>query len=255
MDKNWAIQKEKEKQDKINELIKMLEDQGYIDTGDDLGKYIVDDLRTGKKFRIVEIELNIYANENKDSGALRNFKEWVKCVFSPKIEQLENFCFNYQKYVDSESMEFDGDILITDPCYIAKCTEEQNDWDVCDYGENMSILGINHSMSRDTLYGDWECTTYNTDTKEELGNFCADSGMVGVFLLNEVLEYNPEFTELLKEHPGLTTVIRNFKGTVQFIVKEFEDDLGVWYGLQVTGHGINKETGESINFYTTQTEL
>lgn len=42
---------------------------------------------------------------------------------------------------------------------------------------------------------------------------------------------------------------------MQFIVKKFEEDLGVWYGLQVTGYGTNKETGEPINFYTTQTGL
>lgn len=254
MDKNWAIQKEKEKQDKIARLIKMLEDQGYFNSEDELGRDIIEDIQAGK-FHVVEIEVTFYANKDKDSDALFEFKKWICNTFSQKLKQLENFCFNYQRYVDSEPMEFDGDILITDPCYITKCTEEQNDWDVCEYGENMSILGINHSMSRDTLYGDWECTTFNTDTTEELGNFCADSGMVGVFLLNEVLEYNPEFTELLKEHPGLSTVIRNFKGTVQFIIKEFEDGFGVWYELQVTGHGINKETGESINFYTSLAEL
>ena len=254
MDRNWAIQKEKEKQDKINELIKMLEDQGYFNSEDELGRNIIEDMQAGK-FHAVETEAIFYANKDKDSDALFEFKKWIYSTFSRKLKQLENFCFNYQKYVDSEPMEFDGDILITDPCYITKCTEEQNDWDVCEYGENMSILGINHSMLRDTFYGDWECTTFNTDTTEELGNFCADSGMVGVFLLNEVLEYNPEFTEFLKEHPGLSTVIRNFKGTVQFIIKEFEDGFGVWYELQVTGHGISKETGESINFYTSIAEL
>ena len=254
MDKNWAIQKEKEKQDKIARLIKMLEDQGYLNSEDELGRDIIEDIQTGK-FHAVEIEVKFYANKNKNSNALFEFKKWIYNTFFPNLKQLENFCFDYQKYVDSEPMKFDGDILITDPCYITKCTEEQNDWDVCDYGENMSILGINQSMSRDTLYGDWECTTFNTDTQEEIGDFCADSGMVGVFLLDEVLKYNPDFTELLKEHPGLSTVIRNFKGTVQFIIKEFEDDFGVWYELQVTGHGISKETGESINFYTSLAEL
>ena len=254
MDRNWAIQKEKEKQDKINELIKMLEDQGYLNSEDELGKDIIEDIQAGK-IHVVETEVRFYANKDKDSEALFEFKKWIYNTFFLKLKQIEDFCFNYQKYVDSEPMEFDGDILITDPCYITECTEEQNDWDVCEYGENMSILGINHSMSRDTLYGDWECTTFNTDTTEELGNFCSDSGMVGVFLLNEVLEYNPEFTEILKEHPELSTVIRNFKGTVQFIIKEFEDDFGVWYELQVTGHGISKETGESINFYTSIAEL
>lgn len=254
MDKNWAIQKEKEKQDKIARLIKMLEDQGYFNGEDELGKDIIEDIQAGE-FHTAETEVRFYANKNKDSNVLFEFKKWIYNTFFPNLKQLENFCFDYQKYVDSEPMEFDGDILITDPCYITKCTEEQNDWDVCDYGENMSILGINQSMSRDTLYGDCECTTYNTDTTEELGDFCIDSGMVGVFLLNEVLEYNPDFTELLKEHPGLATVIRSFKGTVQFVVKEFEDDFGVLYEVQVTGNGVNKETGEVINFYTSQTEL
>ena len=255
MDKNWAIQKEKEKQDKINELIKMLEDQGYLNSEDDLGKDIVEDIQAGK-FHIAEMEIRIYANEDKDTEALLNFKEWIKAAFLPDLVQMENFSFNYQRYVDSEPMEFDGDILITDPCYITKCTEEQDDWEACEYGENMEAIGINHSMSRDTIYGDWGCTTFNTDTKEEMGNFCADSGMVGVFLLDELLEYDSEgVTEFLKEHPGLSTVIRNFKGTVQFIIKEFDDDFGVLYEVQVTGNGVNKETGEPINFYTSLAEL
>lgn len=37
------------------------------------------------------------------------------------------------------------------------------------------------------------CTTFNSDTKEPIGKFCADAGMVAVFLLDEVLKYNPDF--------------------------------------------------------------
>ena len=48
-------------------------------------------------------------------------------------------------------------------------------------------------ISVDTLYGDWSCITYNSDTHEKIGEFCADAGMVGVFLLDEVLKYNPDF--------------------------------------------------------------
>lgn len=64
----------------------------------------------------------------------------------------------------THSMEFDGDIIITDPCYIIRAKHHgttpitQDDWDACNYGESMEILGIEHYMTRDTLYGDWSCS-------------------------------------------------------------------------------------------------
>ena len=58
-----------------------------------------------------------------------------------------------------------------------------DDWELCEYGENMEELGIHTYICRDTLYGDWLCTTFNTDTDEVLGSFCSDAGMVRVFLL------------------------------------------------------------------------
>lgn len=44
-----------------------------------------------------------------------------------------------------------------------------DDWELCNYGEDMEVLGIKNYICRDTLYGDWSCTTYNSDTHEELG--------------------------------------------------------------------------------------
>jgi len=41
-------------------------------------------------------------------------------------------------------------------------------------------------MTIDTLYGDWSCTAFNTDTKEEMGCFCADAGMVTAALLEDI---------------------------------------------------------------------
>lgn len=96
---------------------------------------------------------------------------------------------DFSRYLDSELMEFDGDIIITDPCYITK----NDDWSKCDYGEHMEALGLHNYICRDTMYGDWSCTTFNSDTDEKLGEFCADAGMVAVFDLAEVLAYNPEF--------------------------------------------------------------
>lgn len=138
-------------------------------------------------------------------------------------------------------MKFKGDIIITDPCYIMKCDE---DWDECWCGDRLSNLGIENFMSRDTIYGDWSCTTYNSDTKEELGEFCADSGLVAVFLLDEVLKYNPDF-DLYKERSWTTTLIKDFDGDVQF---EVTTDNDGWQSLSVVGKG-------NINFETHQTGL
>lgn len=138
-------------------------------------------------------------------------------------------------------MKFKGDIIITDPCYIMKCDE---DWDKCKYGSYMNGLRIKNYMSRDTIYGDWSCTTYNSDTNEELGEFCADSGLVAVFLLDEVLKYNPDF-DWYKERSWTTTLIKDFDGDIQFEVTT--DDDG-WQSLSVVGRG-------NINFETHQTGL
>lgn len=102
-----------------------------------------------------------------------------------------------------------------------------SDWELCNYGENIEALGIKNYICRDKLYGDWSCTTYNSDTHEKLGAFCADAGMVGVFLLNEVLKYIPDFNYHI-ERPWTTTLIKDFDGEVNIEVIHtegvYEDD-------------------------------
>ena len=136
-------------------------------------------------------------------------------------------------------MKFKGDIIITDPCYIIRKENEltDDDWDACDWGDNMGVLGLTHSISRSTLYGDWSCTVYNSDTHEKLGEFCADAGMVAVFLLDEVLKYNPDFDYHINR-PWTTTLIKDFDGDVIFEVVENE--------VRVVGKG-------NVNFIGLQT--
>lgn len=142
-----------------------------------------------------------------------------------------------------------------------------DDWSKCSYGENMEALGITNYICRDTIYGDWSCTTYNTDTEEKLGKFCADAGLVAVFELDEVLKYNPDFSQWIKTHNWCVTVIENFTGNINFEIvhqrgvytkdDEFESNGKIyckegetWENdeIQVIGKG-------NINFFTTQTEL
>lgn len=203
-----------------------------------------------------------------------------------------------------KSMSFDGDIIITDPCYITKerdttdepkwddymsrksyrdvdlaaegLTKEQiadimqnefrpqydkmqkayeawdkahpDDWEICQYGDKMSKLGIKHALTNSTIYGDWSCTTFEDKTNNKLGEFCADAGMVGVFLLSEVLSYNPQF-DYHTERPWTTTHIKNFKGTVYIERTTVKKDKYI----RVIGEGIDKVTGQPLCFHTEQT--
>lgn len=214
-------------------------------------------------------------------------------------------------------MKFKGDIIITDPCYIIKseedCAKEKgvilpehpsfetdyetynelldkyymarrpyNDWERCDYGENMEALGFTSYISESTLYGDWSCSTWSTPRKDveaqleelntlgkarwelmkqygedsvqakiyddkiadaslnikKIGDFCADAGMVAVFLLDEVLKYNPSFDYHINRK-WTTTLIEGFDGEVDYYC-DTEGDA------HIIGVG-------NINFFTTQT--
>ena len=97
----------------------------------------------------------------------------------------------------------------------------------------MEKLGLTTYLTSTTIYGDWSCTTFEDKTEKELGQFCADAGMVGVFLLSEVLNYNPQF-DYHTERPWTTTLIKNFKGTVYIERTSTKDDKYI----RVIGEGI-----------------
>lgn len=154
-------------------------------------------------------------------------------------------------------MKFNGTI-ITDPCYIT---------DKFDYINNtMDSHEFTHYLMRNTIYGDWSCTTFRTneDPKEmidkvmkaeasgkdddidlyRIGEFTADAGMVGVYLLEEVLKVNPKFSDFIKDKPYCVTVIDDFNGDVDIIV---DDNFDTVHVVGVSNNG--------DNFYTLQTGL
>lgn len=139
-------------------------------------------------------------------------------------------------------MKFKGTIIITDPCYIIRETNQitEDDWETCDYGRYMGALGINTYITESTIYGDWICTTYKVDDNPKeiidnfaeaeengrdygvecssLGDFCADTGLVAVFLLDEVRKYNPDIDKWIEENPGCVTTIEDFDGNVEYYI-------------------------------------
>lgn len=147
------------------------------------------------------------------------------------------------------SKYFEGDIIITDPCYVMKQSTswEDRDWSKCRHGSDMGVLGLGNSLVSDTVYGDWSCTVFEGKTPKpgsnrrpkKLGEFCADAGLVAVFKLKDVLQYNPEFNYHI-EKPWTTALIKNFKGNIRIVYNKRLDMV------QVLGFG-------SKPFFTAQT--
>lgn len=152
-------------------------------------------------------------------------------------------------------MEFTNrDIIITDPCYIANRKDWGTafDWDsykisnplfttyLWDYtgcGDgSWEVVGLKEILNRvelekfidgfeeslvkfsvSDLKSREELRKY-IERSERLGRFSVDSGTFGVFLLDEVLKYNPTF---LRDHGiWLYTIIKNFTGTIQIQNKD-----------------------------------
>ena len=149
---------------------------------------------------------------------------------------------------------------------IKQYTEWENthdDWTKCKYGMDMEVLGISTYFTEDTIYGDWGCSTYKiakdpykvinnfveAEEKGEdygidcskLGDFCADAGLVSVFLLDEVRKYNPGIDEWIASHNWCVTTIPDFEGEVDYYVdaNDYAHIIGIG----------------NINFFTDQTSL
>ena len=141
--------------------------------------------------------------------------------------------------------------------------DSHDDWRKCRYGTNMEALGISTYFTESTIYGDWGCSTYKIEENpyavvnnfveayeneedykikcSKLGDFCADAGLVSVFLLNEVRKYNSDIDKWIEEHSWCVTTIPDFDGEVNYYVDKSNE-------AHIIGIG-------NINFFTAQTEL
>lgn len=150
-------------------------------------------------------------------------------------------------YLDKGWMQMEGDIVITDPCYLMP--DYYDDFSKRDeYVKQLYEMLDKYGLYNETLYGDWNCTTFNMDTKLPIGEFCADSGMVCIVPLKAIQEYNPEFDNgYLSSHA--VTFIKNFKGQVKIEIIDLEGKENAEdFVVEVVGEG-------NINFRTSQTGL
>ena len=265
MNQEWVFKKnaeqEQQRVEKLKEIRSILSGKGFLTNNeiDSIMHETEENLSCGLSLLSVSGVYNarkaLYGDDKQKMVTFTSALFDVERELKPKLEQLMFLRYSYDRYLDSEPVEFDGDIIITDPCYIMS-DSGNDDWGRCEYGENMEALGITHYMTRDTIYGDWSCSVYNSDNHRKIGDFCADAGLVSVFLLDDVLKYNPSFDYHINRK-WTTALIKNFKGAVQFVVEEeqyqFEGKDYTDYNVKVVGRGINKRSGKPMNFVGLQT--
>lgn len=226
-------------------------------------------IKEGTPVKTVDIHmLFVYTDEDFLDFYFENREEFIPAAakyyahfhknLGQYYEYLEYGTVSVEKAED-KVMDFNGDIVITDPCYLsANMTDEERRNFDCAYMTNYGIVGI----ESDTYCGDWSCTTYDRLTWDEdgrskpIGNFCADSGMVCVADLASVLKFNPKYDYHIKKDWS-ATLIRDFKGTVCIRIEQVDGGNEIYpaYSASVIGQGVNRKTGEPMEFYTRQTGL
>ena len=281
MKKEWIEQRLDEERQKLKDHKDRIESfiiNEELILEDDKEKFIskLDAITATDYVSMLDFDLKFYPYIYVDVEDMTKFNGWRDRVESLRIEEyghilhlVENeFC---KRYLDGDPIEFDGDIIITDPNYIIRKEHlgtkplTNDDWLACDCGENMEALGINTYITRDMLCGNCACTAFDSYDEKPLGEFGSDAGLVSVFLLDEILKYNPDYANQI--NPKAITLIKDFKGTVQFVVVRTEgvyENTTDWhtegekwekYSVEIIGDGINKITGDPIHFVGKQTDL
>lgn len=108
-------------------------------------------------------------------------------------------------------MKFHGDLIITDPGYVAK---DADDWKKCGYGDHMEVLGLKTSLSALVTEGEEDLCAWSPDGKTCYGTFVTDSGVATAFVLEEILRYDPTFDEHT-ECPENALWIPGFDGEIE----------------------------------------
>lgn len=265
MDTAWVEQKEQMHRDNaysiINNILEAINEADWL--SEEEKKEIVAETRKMMEYRpyLASMFRYVIVGCIHDMKTEDDLKKYFKLSNLCADMNIENAYFemcrmdHVRRLLDSEPVHFDGDIVITDPCYIVR----DGDWETCNYGADMASVGLPHSIVRDTLYGDWSCTVFSENDRSIIGNFCADAGLVGVFDLNEILKYNPRYRDHI-DKTYAAACIKNFCGTVRFVVanegsssdEDNDDDYDGYY-VRVVGCGVNKLTGEPVSFYSAQT--
>lgn len=106
------------------------------------------------------------------------------------------------RYQSTPEKEFDGDIIITDPCYIIRNENgiTKNDWHYCEYGEYMERLGIKNYLFQ--THAKYICHQVNCQAR--MGSGVAK-------------QVRAKYPEVYNAYVGFCNEERNAFGQTQFV--------------------------------------
>lgn len=116
------------------------------------------------------------------------------------------------------------------------------DWDKSEYGQDMSKLGFKHFAVCEMPYGYGSYGVYEKRTNTFLGQFCSDSGSIGVFSLEEVLGYDESFDKF-NTMPWAVCFIPNYNGAIAWVNRNDKTDISA--DITLVGFG-------NLNIYSKQ---
>ena len=138
-------------------------------------------------------------------------------------------------------MKFQGDLIITDPAFVAKDAE---DWKRSAYGDHMEKLGMKTVLSLLVTEGEEDLMAKDAQTGAYYGTFVSDTGVATAFLLEEILQYDPSFDEHIA-CPENVVLIPGFSGEVCACGTGNDQ----WFTIEGS-----TQNGESIRLTTQSTE-
>lgn len=268
MNKEWVMQKNKEAQEQVDAAKNHL--FGIINSFDCISEEYCEchaKLMNGYGDILTTIRFLFFLATGKFGNELDTYIEGTGV--KADIEILSKYFYYrninepvdyYDRYLDGDWVDFDGTIIITDPCYLESATLQNGERREIENLYNLGEVGFNPFISVNTIYGDWSCHTFLRDKEEAIGEFCADAGMVCVVLKKDLDAFNPNCE--LKDF--VATTIPNFKGHVRTVISEKDYSFtsndgkvisGKDYSLSIVGEGVDSVTGERLDFYTMQTGL
>ena len=139
------------------------------------------------------------------------------CYLMPDCPVISDYNFDFQKnpteLTFEEQKEYER--YSNDLEMYKKRIQERDDWELCKYGSNMEALGFTNYITSPTYIGDWCWLVTNTTNAKVLGQFSADSGQVGVYLMEDIINYDKTLPDRLKRIPQCACIIEGFTGVVK----------------------------------------
>jgi hypothetical protein len=143
------------------------------------------------------------------------------CYLMPDCPVISDYNFDFQKDISEftldEQKEYER--YSADLETYHKRIQERDDWELCKYGMEMEILGFQNYLTCPTELR-W-CWLVKDNNGKVLGQFSADSDIVGVFLIDEIIKYDKSLLERFSKIPQCVCIIKDFTGNV--IIKRHRD--------------------------------